>query len=180
MEIYFKQSVGCVYKNLRKMDYKAYTYYDKGETLVADHPACTHSQINQGYAIEFVIVAILMAFALGFIERDAIKKSNVFGAAAGAAIFALIAMLLLNLATMLFPLVASVVVGISVLAACVWMSSRMSNPLELWREYRAEKERAAQKRLKEAQAEIMRLRASDPNLNEALKSLDAITTALYD
>lgn len=180
MEIYFKQSIGCVYKNLSDIDYKAYTYYNKGQTLIDDHPACTHAQINQGYVIEFVIIAILTAFGVGFTGRRSITKSNVFGAAAAAALLALIVMSVLNLVTMLFPLVASIVVGISVLAMCVWMSSRISNPLEIWRKYQSEKEQAAQKRLKEAQAEIARLRSSDPNLNEALKSLDYITTALYD
>jgi hypothetical protein len=180
MEIYFKQSVGCAYKDLREKDYKAYTYYDKGQTLVADHPQCTHSQINQGYAIEFVIVAILASLGFGFIERQEAQKSNVFGIAAGAAVMALVVMLILNLVIMLLPLVASVAIGLSVLAGCVWLTSRTINPLEMWREYQAEKERLAQKRLREAQAEINRLRASDPNLNEALKSLDAMTTALHD
>lgn len=180
MEIYFKQSVGCVYKNLRNMDYKAYTYYDKGETLVADHPACTNSQINQGYSIEFVIVAILMALGFGFVERRETRKTNVFGIAAYAAVCTIITTLILNFVTMIFPIVATIGAILSVLAGCVWVTSRMENPLELWREYQAEKERLAQKRLREAQAEINRLRASDPTLNEALKSLDAMTTALHD
>ena len=180
MEIYFKQSVGCVYKNLREIDYKAYTYYDKGETLVADHPACTHAQINQGYFIEFAIIAILVACVFGFVDRGSIRKQNVIGVAAGSAVMAFVVMVVLNFVTMLFPLFAFLGIGLAILSACVWMSSRMSNPLETWRKYQLEKERVAQKRLKEAQAEIVRLRASDPQLNEALKSLDSITTALYD
>lgn len=180
MEIYFKQSVGCAYKNLRDIDYKAYTYYDKGETLVADHPACTHAQITQGYMIEFVVVAIIAAIGIGVIERDVKNKTSFFGGAAAAALVGLIGLGLLNLITMLFPLVATIDVALTVLGSVYWIVSNMNSPLEMWREYQKEKDRVAQKRLQEAQNEIARLRASDPALNEALKSLDRITTALYD
>ena len=182
MEIYFKQSVGCVYKNLRDPDYKAYTYYDKGQKLVADHPQCTHDQITQGYAIEFLVIATIIALSGGIYDRHASGNDKLgLGGGLTAAVFVgLVSMLVLNLVTMLFPLVASIAMGLLTLSAVFVIGRHIDNPLNWWRQYQAEKERLAQKRLKEAQAEINRLRASDPNLNEALKSLDAMTTALHD
>jgi heme/copper-type cytochrome/quinol oxidase subunit 4 len=183
MEIYFKQSLKCVYANLRDQKYKAYTYYDKGETLVADHPQCTHAQINQGYTIEFVVIAIVTAIACGIINRYADrcnKIDNFFGGGATSAIASLAIMLVLNFITMVLPIFTTLVIGIVTLGSIYWCSNKMSNPVDLWREHQRNKERRVQLRLKETQDEIARLRASDPVLNDALKSLDSMTSALMD
>ena len=183
MEIYFKQSLKCGYANLRDQQYKAYTYYDEGETLVADHPQCTHAQINQGYTIEFVTIAILTAIVGGIINRhvrEYDKINNFFGGAAVSGIASLAIMLVLNFITMVLPLFTTLVIGIVTLGSIYWCSNKMSNPVELWREHQRNKERRVQVRLKETQDEIARLRASDPVLNDALKSLDSMTSALMD
>lgn len=181
MNIYFKQSIGCVYKNLRSDDdYEVYTYYSKGTTLVDDSEFCTHDQISQGYLIEFVIFAILVSFIIGITERNVRNRPTAAGLAFMSVFITAALMIIVNITTVFAPVVGAVAALFSVMTGLVWLGNNITNPLQLWRDYQYEKEQTAQLRLKQAQDEIIRLRASDPNLNEALKSLDTITTALLD
>lgn len=180
MNVYFKQSIGCFYKNLRDVDYKAYSYYDKGETLVANHPSCTYDQIKQGLMIEVIAIAVVSAVIVGISTRGSRNKLVILKGIFLSTILTLLAVPVINVIIMAFPFISIVAAALAAIGTIIWTFSNITNPLTVWRNYQQNKERKAQNVLNETQAEINRLRASDPDLDKALKSLDAITTSMYD
>ena len=182
MNLYFKQSLTCVYRNLSTLDYKSYGYYYDKVALVDDSKFCTISQINYGYFIEYGILLLVVAFIIGIVDRNTYLRDRLNWSAVIflTAVFSLISMVVLNVSIMFFPLLL-IILGSGVAITSVYKIARdIKNPLTIWKNYKVAQELSAQKKLNELQVEVNRLRSSDPILHESLKSLDIITTALND
>ncbi len=180
MEIYLKQSLGCVYKNLTIMDYKLYWYYNEGQTLVADHPYCTYSQVSQGYFIEGLFFSALVALLIGIMYRKHPGTVPFMGLVFFSGLGGVLLTGLINVSIMAFPIVVLLLGTLLAMAMLYYIGRYASSPVALWREHQSNKQKLAERKLKETQAELARLRAKDPYLDQELKSLDHITTALYD
>lgn len=179
MDIFVKQSLTCVWRDLTIPDLHLYTHYDNGQRLIAEHYACTHAQLDQGYIIEIVILSTICAGLIGLWQKTEPKYSH-FVSWFGGLVGGVIATGLLNVLITGFDPIVIILGGVSLLSLIGRLAYSMKNPYTIWKEMQAAKNRAARLRLKAAQEEITRLRASDPVLDDALRSLDKITTALQE
>jgi hypothetical protein len=138
--------------------------------------------VNLGYGIEFMVMMVLTSFCFGILARNkrvfyyddllVIPMCTILGT--------VISTFILNGMLVLGTLVFFIISAIGCMIGAWFLGTKMKNPMKMYREYRASKEAKVKKQLKDTMDEIARLRSSDPELHKALKSLDAMTTALYD